>query len=83
MVVDLLLFPVICMIEGICKLFHSLWRGGLFFMKCAALVGFVPIWDAAMLTLTLALWILCKIFRQRTPKVKWGRYLMCHPTWQY
>lgn len=64
-------------IWGICR------DVGWWLIKCVLWIYAVPLWDAMMLLMLVVLWLGCKIFRKRTPKLKKGKYLLVYPTWNY
>lgn len=79
--VDLLVFLFICMIDGVRKSFIIMCKGSWLFCKIVFFCGVVPLVDAAMLLLALALFILCKIFKQRTPKLAYAKHGVVYPSW--
>lgn len=79
--VDLLVLIFIFAVDGIRKSFITMCKLSWLFCKIVVICGFVPLFDAAMLALALVLFILCKIFKQRTPKLVHIKYGLVRPTW--
>lgn len=79
---DVLVLIVICAIDGMKKFFLLLGQGSWLFCKIVFLAGFIPLFDGAMLLLAFTLFLLCKLFKQNTPKITLGKYFMVYPTWE-
>lgn len=79
---DVLLLIVICATDSMKKFFLLLFRGSWLFCKVVFLAGFVPLFDGAMLLLAFTLFLLCKLFKQDTPKITRGKYCMVYPIWE-
>lgn len=80
--VDLLVFIFIYAVDGMRKMFITMWKGSWLLCKFFILCGFVPLIDAAMLALALVLYIRCKIFKQQTPKLVHVKYGIVRPSWE-
>ena len=79
--VDLLLFPVICLLECISKCrIHIMFafKAVFLFMIWASVV---PLWDMVALTFQIIAWIVCTVFHWRTPHLALGKYLVLYSTW--
>jgi|GEM_PF-3215084 len=81
--VDLLVFIFIYAVDGMRKMFITMCKGSWLLCKFFILCGFVPLIDAGMLVLALVLYILCKIFKQRTPKLNHAKHGIVYPSWNY
>lgn len=79
---DVLLLIVICAIGSMKKFFLLLFKGSWLFCKVVFMAGFVPLFDGAMLLLAFTLFLLCKLFKQDTPKITRGKHCMVYPTWE-
>lgn len=82
MIVDLLIFPFVCFLEWVCKGWFRFWRIAWWTVKVTAWLIIVPAWDMVVLGFQIMAWIICKIFKQRTPRLKWGKHLMIYSTWE-
>ena len=80
--VDLLVFIFIYAVDGMRKMFITTCKLSWLFCKFVIFCGFVPLIDAAMLALALVLFILCKIFKQRTPKLARAKHGIVYPSWK-
>ena len=79
--VDLLMLPFLCLLEGICKCviyIRFAFKAMLLFMIW---VCFVPMWDMIALTFQIVAWIVCTYFKWRTPHLKLGKYLVLYSKW--
>lgn len=79
--VDLLVLIFVFAVDGMRKSFIAMCKLSWLFCKIVMICGFVPLFDAAMLTLALVLFLLCKIFKQRTPKLVHIKYGLVRPSW--
>lgn len=79
--VDLLVLLTICFFDGMRKLFIATCKGSWWFIKIMFWVGFVPVASAVMLMITLAAFIVCKIFKKPTPRITHTKRWVLYPTW--
>jgi len=81
-VVDLLIFPFVCILEWIYKEWLRFWKVTWWTIKFMAWLLTVPIWDAVVLSFQIIAWVICKLFKCQPPHLKVGKRLMIFSTWK-
>lgn len=81
--VDLLTLLTICAFEKMWKMCRFFWMTGIVFLKAMLWLITIGALDIVLIPLTLALYLLGKIFRKRTPKLKHTPKLLFYPSWEY
>lgn len=81
--VDFLTLLVICAAERLWKSMLFSCKVGWLFIKFMVWLTIVPALDILLLGISLAAFILGKLFKKQTPKLKYTRRWVVYPTWEY
>lgn len=81
--VDVLTLLFICAAERMWKSMLFSCKVGWLFIKFMAWLTIVPALNILLLGLYLVAFILGKLFKKRTPKLKHTRRWVIYPTWEY
>lgn len=81
--VDFLTLLVICAAERLWKSMLFSCKVGWLFIKFMVWLTIVPALDILLLGISLVAFILGKLFKKRTPKLKHTQRWVVYPTWEY
>lgn len=78
---DVLTLLFICFVRWMGKLIMRLFWIWKWFCIIMLWLAFVPLIDAIMVAIWFIGWLIGTLRKSNTPHIKWGKWAICHPTW--